>query len=354
MSRWRSLDERERRLQALREEASPGADPAGPRGRTVDGEGVRPEGAPFPRASAATGYYGLPLLKEPQWTWEVPLYFFVGGAAGAAAVIGAASRLAGGGRSSAAGGGFGGELARDARWIATGGGALSGALLVADLGRPERFLHMLRVFKPQSPMSVGAWTLTAFSSAAAAATFADLVRHRYGSRLPVRVLGNAGDALAAATGLGMASYTGVLIGATVVPVWNRSVRVLPIHFAASGLASAVALLELAGHRHRALNRLGLAAAAVEVGTGAWHELQDVRALRPLKAGGSGAVVRSGGVLSGPVTLALRLLGARRAAAVAALAGSLLTRYGWMAAGRASARDPELPLQPGSGPLTNPS
>src|SRR3954462_10855156 len=57
----------------------------------VVAKGVRPGGAPFPQASPETGYYGIPLLKEPSWTWEIPLYFFVGGAAGAAAGGGGAA-----------------------------------------------------------------------------------------------------------------------------------------------------------------------------------------------------------------------------------------------------------------------
>ena len=72
---------REKRLFELRREATE-------KGK-VGAAGVRPAGAPFPMASPQTGYYGIPLLKQPPWTWEIPLYFFVGGAAGAAAVIGA-------------------------------------------------------------------------------------------------------------------------------------------------------------------------------------------------------------------------------------------------------------------------
>ena len=103
-----------------------------------------------------SAYHGFPLLKKPVWTWEIPAYFFVGGTAGAAALIGAVAHRTGGSDA----------LVRDARWIAAAGAALSPPLLIADLGRPERFLNMLRVFKVQSPMSVGAWTLVAFSSAA--------------------------------------------------------------------------------------------------------------------------------------------------------------------------------------------
>jgi len=103
----------------------------------VQTPGVRPEGAPFPRASSETGYYGIPLLKQPPWTWEIPLYFFVGGAAGASSVIGALADWIGDDE----------KLASDARWVAVGGAGLSSALLISDLGRPARFLGMLRVFK---------------------------------------------------------------------------------------------------------------------------------------------------------------------------------------------------------------
>jgi formate-dependent nitrite reductase membrane component NrfD len=285
-------------------------------------------------------YYGLPLLKPPVWTWEIPAYFFVGGAAGAAAVIAAAARLSGGRD----------DLARDARWIAAVGGAVSPPLLIADLGRPERFLNMLRVFKLQSAMSVGAWTLVAFSSAAAASAGADLVERATDGRVPVRVIGNAAEALAAASGLVLSTYTGVLIGATAIPAWSENVKVLPIHFGASGVATAVSILELLGHRDRALNVLGAGAAAIETLIGASLELRDSEALVPLKNDWTGAVTRVGGVLSGPLPLALRLMAgrspaARKAAAISAIMGSLLTRVGWLSAGRYSVEgSKELPKE----------
>src|SRR5439155_7602355 len=185
------------------------------------------------------GYYGLPLLKEPVWTWEVPAYFFVGGTAGAAAVVGAAAQLTGTDR----------RLVSDARWIAAAGAALSAPLLVGDLGRPERFLNMLRVFKVQSPMSVGAWTLAAFGTFAAASAFAKAMRRR--TKLPVTLVGDAAAMLSAATGVGMATYTGVLLRPTAIPVWSKHVSLLPLHFGASATASAVSILQLLGHDDRA-------------------------------------------------------------------------------------------------------
>jgi hypothetical protein len=170
----------------------------------------------------------------------------------------------------------------------------------------------------------------------------------------VAIVENAAGALAAATGLLMASYTGVLIGATVVPVWNQNIGTLPLHFAASGMNSAVSILELlGGGENRALNLLGIGASAYEVYEGFELEMKRDRVSEPLHKGWSGAIVRAGGVLSGPVPLGLRLAytftgnkGLRRAAAWSSIAGSLLTRYGWVHAGRASAKDHRIPLELG--------
>lgn len=257
------------------------------------------------------GYYGLPFLKEPVWTWEVPAYFFVGGAAGAAAVVGAAAQLTGADRA----------LVRDARWVALAGSALSGPLLVGDLGRPERFLNMLRVFKPKSPMSVGAWTLTVFGTSAGGAVLAG----------KVRVIGDACGLLSASAGLVMATYTGVLIGATSIPAWADHASMLPIHFGASALSSAVSMLELLGHEQSALNILGFVAAIAETVIGYQMGTEPTLAMK------------AGGVLSGPLPALLRLAGfrskrLRRVAAGVSILGSLVTRIAWVDAGKSSARN----------------
>jgi hypothetical protein len=283
---------------------------------------IREEAARTGRVEAKN-YYNLPLLKKPVWTWEVPAYFFVGGAAGASAMIAAAAQIGGADR----------KLVRDARWVAAAGAALSTPLLIADLGRPQRFLNMLRVFKVRSPMSVGAWTLAAFGTASSAAAFAEWARAH--TDLPVTIVGNAAAALAAATGLVMSTYTGVLIGATVIPVWSKHASVLPMHFGASALASAVSILELLGHDEQALNILGIAAAAFETYTGYRLETNRDKSIGP--------TMRLAGVFSGPLPAILRLAGftsrnARTAAAAATLIGSLITRIAWIEAGKTSAED----------------
>ena len=319
--------QRERRLHEIRREAE--------RTGSVASASITISGSPIPpRADRTEGYYGLPMLKAPVWTWEVPAYFFVGGAAGAAAVVGAVARRTGADPS----------LVRDARWVAAVGGAASAPLLISDLGRPERFLNMLRVFKVRSPMSVGAWTLVAFSNAAGAAACADMILRSSRGRIPVTVVADAAELLSAATGLVLSTYTGVLIGATAVPVWSRNVQMLPIHFAASGIGSAASLLELLGHRNRALNRIAVGAALVETAIGLAIESRHDPVEEALTSGRSGQVTRLAGILSGPLPLALRVLGGRspnvrRAAAVSTIVGSMLTRLGWLEAGRQSASRP---------------
>ncbi len=326
---------RERRLTELREEAE--------RKGKVKEIGVRPEGAPFPIASPTTGYYGIPMLKEPQWTWEIPLYFFLGGASGSAAVIGTMAHWTGADL----------KIARDARYIAAAGAILSSGLLIGDLGRPERFLNMLRVFKPQSAMSMGAWALAGFGTFAGASAFAEFLSNITEIR-GIRILGNVAEGFACLFGLPFSNYTGVLIGATAVPVWNEHASSLPLHFGMSGMNAAVSLLELLGHERSALNILGLIASGVEAAEGVRIETNLRPVAEPLKHGYSGWIIRTGGMLSGPIPLGLRLASLftpkpasrtlRRIAAASSIAGSLITRYAWIEAGHVSAQDWRLPLE----------
>lgn len=329
-------DARELRLDEIRREAEQ-------RG-TVAGLGIRPAASPMPMpiASPENGYYRQPMLKEPQWTELVPFYFFVGGASGTLGVIGSLADVLG--RDT--------RLAQKARWFAIGGATLSSVLLIADLGRPKRFLNMLRVIKPQSTMSVGSWVLSGFSTAAGISSFADLLRMRFGSTLPVKLLSAMGRIGTVLFGMPFHNYTGVLLGTTVVPVWNNRIHSLPREFGMSGLQAGVSLLELTGEHSSALNALALGAAAVE----AWEAVDllrtNDRTLEPAKRGLSGGLIQAAGVLSGPVPIALRLLAlfgrkkriVRTLAAVCGVVGSILLRYGWVRAGSASTRDWRIPLQ----------
>jgi hypothetical protein len=297
----------------------------------VAGCGVDVAGGPIPRKP---GYYGQPILKPPVWTWEIPVYFFVGGLAGMAAVIALGALLF-----------HRVDLVRTAIWLAGIGAILSPILLTMDLGRPRLFLNMLRVFKYQSPMSVGAWLLTAFAGCAASGLVAlELqVQQVFSGTLGqfVRVAAHLLIFGSAFWGMFLATYTGVLLGATAIPAWFLHRVLLPIHFGAAGLGSAAALLELLGHRIAPLNALGFLAGGIESALWLWLEINRHGAAdRALHEQNSGWLIRSGEILSGPLALILRLTNFIPFAAISFLLGALISRFGWIAVGKISGVDPE--------------
>lgn len=321
------MAEREARLDAIREEARD-------HGQT-DAPGSPIAGGPIPAPS--TGYYGQPVLKAPVWTWEIPAYFAVGGLGGMAAALAAVAEFTGADPA----------LAADARLVAFAGAAVSPLLLISDLGRPARFLNMLRVFKLRSPMSVGAWTLVAFTGA----TFAAYLLGAPQASPALAAVRLTTIALAALFGLVLSTYTGVLLGVSALPVWAAHARLLPIHFAGSSLGAAAGVLELVGHRQPALNVIAIGAAGIVLACALLTERDRRAASQPLSWGRSGMMVRIGDALAGALVLLLRLilsgsLTARLIAAAAAIAGSFCSRFGWIAAGRASAEDPRVILDEG--------
>jgi hypothetical protein len=313
----------ESRLEQLREEAwAKGA---------VSGRGMDVAGGPIPRRP---GYYGQPVVRPPVWTWEIQIYFFVGGLGGMSAVIALGAlmfqRF---------------DVVRTAMWVAAVVSVLSPILLILDLGRPHLFINMLRVFKPQSAMSMGAWILAAFGMCVVPGLIAlEFQRCSLFAGAIDQILGVAAGILifgSAIFGMLLATYTGVLIGATAIPAWFLHHRLLPIHFGTAGLGSAAALLELLGHRIAPLNAIGFFAAAVETVLLIWlsmdkHGVAD-RAIHDHR---SGWLIRIGGVLTGPLPLVLRSIGAIPLAAISFLLGALVSRFGWLAVGRTSGRDPE--------------
>jgi Polysulphide reductase, NrfD len=285
----------------------------------------------------ASDYYNLPVLKPPTWTWEVPLYFFVGGIAGMSSLIAFVGHL------------FHADprMIRLALWIPLIGAGLCPALLISDLGRPLRFLNMLRVFKWRSAMSMGSWILSAFGGAAFLALASnELILYQV--HIPfLPTINLLAESAAALTGLLLASYTGVLLGATAIPVWHQNRKLLPAHFLTSGLGGCSAILELAGFLIPATQILGFAAASIESAIGLILELPHARPRihAPLHHGRSGWTMRIAGSLEGPIALLIRILyhsnaHGRQAAAICFLIGSLSSRYAWIWAGRASAHDPQ--------------
>jgi len=317
---------KEDRLDALREEAA--------RTGKVQDHGIVPVGNPFPKPASGVSYHGNPVLKPPTWTWQVPLYFFVGGVAGISAVIAVAAHL------------FGNAgLLRAGLWIGFLGALVSAPLLIADLGRPARFLNMLRVFKWRSAMSVGAWTLAKFSSAVGLAVVCHeliLAGYRDGFLL---VLEWVAEISAALSGLILASYTSVLLSVTAIPVWSENRRLIPVVFLAGGLGSAAAALELLGFLVPVTQFIGIVASTVETSVAIIIELRGRYVDRPLREGAIGWLTRADAALAGPTSLLLRIFWghssvARYIAAVCFVIGALISRYAWIGAGRVSSRDPQ--------------
>jgi Polysulphide reductase, NrfD len=320
----------EDRLDALREEAA--------RTGKLQHEGIVPVASPFPKAISATSYNGNPVLKAPTWTWQVPLYFFVGGVAGISAVIALVTHVSGNV-----------GLMRVALWIALAGALISPPLLIADLGRPARFLNMLRVFKLRSAMSIGAWTLVGFSSAAALAVAChELSLGGYGNGGLI-LLEWLAEIFAAFSGLILASYTSVLLGMTAIPVWSENRRLVPAVFLTGALGSAAAMLELLGFLIPATQFIGIVTSTIETIIAIIIEWRDRYVDRPLREGAAGWLTRAGSAVAGPTSLLLRIFwshspGARYIAALCFVAGALIARYAWIAAGRVSSRDPQALFQ----------
>ncbi len=314
----------EQRLEQLREQAW--------KDGVVAGRGVDVAGGPIPRKP---GYYGQAVVKPPVWTWEIPIYFFMGGIAGMSTVIASGAIIF-----------HHVDLARAAMWVASIAGAiLSPVLLILDLGRPHLFLNMLRVFKHRSAMSMGAWILSAFGACAVPGLIAlELHAHQiFPGTLDQLLRVAAGIFIFGSAFFGtlLATYPGVLIGATAIPAWFLHRTLLPIHFGTAGLGSAAALLELLGHRIAALNFLGFYAATVETALLIWlsvdkHGVAD----RAIHEHSSGWLIRIGEILNGPLALVLRFFSFIPLAAISFLIGALVSRFGWIAVGKVSGSDPE--------------
>jgi hypothetical protein len=238
------------------------------------------------------------------------------------------------------------DLARATMWLAAIAGAiLSPILLIMDLGRPQLFLNMLRVFKHRSAMSMGAWILSAFGACAVPGLIAlELHAHQILPGTLDQLLRLAAGVFifgSAIFGTLLATYTGVLIGATAIPAWFLHRTLLPIHFGTAGLGSAAAVLELLGYRISALNFLGFYAAGVESVLLIWlsvdkHGVAD----RAIHEHSSGWLIRIGEILNGPLALILRFFGLVPFAAISFLIGALVSRVGWIAVGKVSGSDPE--------------
>jgi hypothetical protein len=281
-----------------------------------------------------TSYYGRPIIKPPVWkTPDVPLYLFLGGAAGSSSILAAMADLT-----------DRPALTRNSRYVSGGAAIASVVFLIHDLGRPERFLHMLRVIKPTSPLSIGSYILAPFSAAAGATAAVELLG--WFPRLK-----RFGGVVAALFGGPLATYTGVLFANTAVPSWHAAHKELPFVFGASGMAAGGGLTMALSPIDEAGPSRKMAVTGAVIELAAMHRVESEFGIvsEPYHEGKAGTLLRAAKSCTAAGAALTVVAGRRRAGAVVAGAllatGSLLTRFGVYEAGMVSARDPKYTVVP---------
>jgi len=288
-----------------------------------------------------TSYYGRPVVKSAPWASAIHGYLFLGGLAAGSSLLAAGADLTG--RDS---------LRRSARVTASAAIVASFAALLHDLGRPARFINMLRVAKPTSPMSVGVWLLTGYGPLVGVAAASELPRvgPAWADRLVRRAARPAGLA-AAVMAPAVASYTAVLLSDTATPTWHEGYRQLPFVFVGSAAASSGGAGLICAHRADAgpARRMAVGGAIVDVVTLYAMEQSLGLAAEPLRTGAAGAWLRAGKILTGVGGVGAAVSRRSRALSIASgaalLGGSICTRFGIFHAGKQSADDPKYTVAP---------
>jgi formate-dependent nitrite reductase membrane component NrfD len=321
--------------------------------RSGGANGARPGGANGAREAAMvpeaqfTSYYGRPVVKAVPWGPGIAAYLFLGGVAGGSAVLAAGAQLS-----------ERPTLRRSCRLAALGAVSVGAVALVEDLGRPERFVNMLRVIKLTSPMSLGSWILSAFSGGAAVAAAAEVDRMT-GQRLPLgplrrvlRIVEGPAGLEAAALGPLLAVYTAVLLADTSTPTWNHAHDELPFVFISSAsLASAgLAMITTPAAEAAPARRLAVLGVIGDlVATQVMHRRMDPVVAETLHDGRPGTMLWLSEALAVAGGVGTLLGGRRRGVAatsgLALLAASALTRFGIFEAGIRSAQDPRYTIEP---------
>ena len=295
-------------------------------------------------------YYGQPVVKAPPWEWPIGVYFWLGGIGGGSALLGAGAQAT-----------SNKPLLRTTRLTSIVAAGLGSAFLILDLGRPERFYNMFRVFKASSPMNMGSWLLGGFSGAAAVAAASEAAEMTK-NVLPLpnvvhRVLHTAaGPAgiVSAVLGGPLAGYTAVLIADTSNPTWNGAKKHLPYVFVASAsLASAgTAMITTPVANAGPARALALAGVAGDLAmVRVMEDNMEPEHVKHLKEGKPGKLMKASEYLAiaGGVGTALASVTKSRAVSVVAggclAAASLCTRLGVLEGGLESAKDPEATIGP---------
>jgi formate-dependent nitrite reductase membrane component NrfD len=283
--------------------------------------------------SEPRSYYGRPVIKEPVWKAEIPWYFFTGGLGGGSSVLSLVARVAGNEK-----------LARRSLYIGAASDAVSPLLLISDLGRPERFLNMLRVFKVTSPMSVGSWILGFSSAASGGAAFLHFIGR-------LRRLSDVARTASAVSGAPLAVYTGTLIADTAIPVWHEARHELPFLFGSSAAASAGAASAIAVPPPVAAPARRLAIGGVLLENALMVAMEKRLGLvgEPYHQGQAGRYNKLAKALTlgGAAVLAVgrRSRAASAAGGALVLAGEVALRWSVFKAGFQSARDPKYTVIP---------
>lgn len=319
----------------------------GPAGGRRHRRGKRGGGGERPMVPEAefTSYYGRPIVKASPWEADIPVYLFAGGLAAGSSLLAAGADLTD--RPS---------LRRTGRLGALAALTVSMTALVHDLGRPSRFLNMLRTAKLTSPMSVGTWILSGYGPFAGAAAVAELVEMlpvdtTRGPLRVLKVLGGRAGLVAAVAAPPVAAYTAVLLSDTATPSWHEAYRELPFVFVGSAAAASAGLGMVASPtgQARPARRMALGGALLELA--AEHRMESSMGItaEPLHLGKAGKLMRASKALTTAGAVGTLLAGRSRTAAVlsgaALMAGSVCTRFGIFEAGQDSARDPKYTVIP---------
>jgi hypothetical protein len=296
-----------------------------------------------------TSYYGHNIVKPSPWEHDIPAYLFAGGVAAGSSLLAAGGDLTG--RPA---------LRRTGRLGAITALTFSMVALVHDLGRPMRFLNMLRTAKYTSPMSVGTWILSTygpFAGLAAATELAGMLPPKVAEgRLArllrlVRLLDRPAGVMAALTAPPVAAYTAVLLADTATPSWHSAYKELPYVFCGSAAAASGGLGMIGSPVAQAgpARRLAVGGAAIELVAERIMERSMGLAAEPLHHDEAGRLMRAATILTAGGALGTLIAGRSRTAAVlsgmALMAGSACTRFGVFEAGQASARDPKYTVVP---------
>jgi len=303
-----------------------------------------------------TNYYNRPILKKPHWVWHIWFYFWIGGIAGGASAITALVSLFGDKKSDR-------SIVQAGRYISLVGLVISPILLILDLQRPERFLHMLRILKLRSPLNLGTYILTStallggINAARQVVEDGFIAEDSLPGKLALALSNNATTQLQGLGGLALGSYTGVLLSATAVPLWAETDTVLGPLFLSSSFSSGAAAISLLrnlngveeAELHR-LERIEQAAILSELGLLTYATLTLKPQVRRHLTRGKYSPFFYGAILEGMVTpFLLQLFGPKQGkavrplnllAALLVLGGSFQLRFAIIEAGKVSADDPD--------------